>query len=95
MRPSTDRDLSDQDALAFWRHCVELELDQSCKPPVDSKSVRTLCMEGVSPFVLAHQRQVEMYDPDKRMAAKLQHDTVMIRSGLALGFIDQFTGQLK
>jgi hypothetical protein len=88
-------ELSDEEALAFHRHCVELELEQATKPPVDSKSMKAMCLEGVSPFVLAHQHRVSMYDPDKRNAAKLSHDTVILRSGLALGLIDPFTGRLR
>lgn len=95
MRPSTDRELSDEDALAFWKHCVGLELDQACRPPVDSKSVRAMALEGVSPFVLAHQRQVELYSPDMQMAAKVSHDTIILRSGLGLGFIDPMTGAVR
>lgn len=95
MRPSTDRELSDADALTFHRHCVDLEIEQACRPPVDSKSMRTLCREGVSPFVLAHQHRMAALEPDRRVAAKLSHDTVMLRAGLALGFIDPVTGQMK
>ena len=53
MRPSTDRDLSDEEALAFWRHCVELELDQAVRQPL-KESLRSMAMRGVSPFVFAH-----------------------------------------
>jgi hypothetical protein len=94
MRPSTDRDLSDEEALAFWRHCVELELDQAVRQPL-KESLRSMAMRGVSPFVFAHQRAVELYDPDKRMAFKLSHDTIMFRSGLGLGIIDPHTGHIR
>ena len=92
---STDHELTDEDALAFHRHCVELELEQACKPPVDSKSVRAVAMEGTSPFVLAHQRRVQLYSPEMQLAAKLSHDTIILRSGLGLGFIDPMTGCVR
>ena len=94
MRPATDRELTDDEALAFHRHCVELELDQAVRQPL-AKSMRALCREGTSPFVLAEAWKVSCLEHDRRLAAQLSHDTIITRSGLGLGFIDPMTGRIR
>lgn len=94
MRPSTDRELTNEEALAFWRHCVDLEMDQAVRQPL-RESLKSLAKRGTSPLVLAHQFLVQMYDGDMRKAWHLKHETVMLRSGLALGFIDPMTGAIR
>jgi hypothetical protein len=69
-------------------------MEQATRQPL-AKSMKALCLEGTSPIVLAQAWKVACLDHDRMLAAQLSHDTVITRSGLALGFIDPMTGRLR
>jgi hypothetical protein len=94
MQPATDRELSDEEALAFHRHCVDLEIEQAVHRPLEIP-LRSLALGSTSAFTIGHQYMVKALDHDRRLAMQLSHDTVMTRSGLGLGIIDPVTGRIR
>jgi len=83
-------ELDDEAAREFHRQVGQMMIAAACHRMDSTKSS---AMRTTSPFALARpQYAAEMIDHDKRQAALMRHESIMLRTGLKMGFIDALTG---
>jgi len=82
--------LGDDEAREFHHHVGQMMIAAACH---HMDSMKSAALRTTSAFAIARPQYAdEMIDHDKRQAALMRHESIMLRTGLKMGFIDALTG---